>query len=130
MTEELACNRCAWFAVADAQLLPFPPESFDTILALNLIDRVREPYLVLKELVRLLAPAGRLIVSSPYTWLVEFTPRSNWLGGQSGQRASHNIREILDLELEGEESLPFFIPHHERLGQLGRSHVQIFRSPS
>ncbi len=127
LPEEITNETNAWFAVADAHLLPFPPESFDTVLALNLIDRVREPIRVLRELVRIVAPSGRLIVASPYTWLEEFTPRSNWLGGISGFRGAHRIREILGLELEHEESLPFFIPHHERLGQLGRSHVQTFR---
>ena len=26
-------------------------------------------------------PGGILMLSSPYTWLEEFTPKANWLGG-------------------------------------------------
>jgi len=28
-----------------------------------------------------LVPGGLLVITSPYTWLEEFTPRERWLGG-------------------------------------------------
>ncbi|GIW73383.1 MAG: hypothetical protein KatS3mg102_2925 [Planctomycetota bacterium] len=122
------------FVVGDALALPFPAGSFALVLALNLLDRVGEPRRLLAELARVTAPGGMLLVGSPYTWLEEFTPRPHWLGGlrdERGQarRGAQAVREALGAgwSLVREDELLFFIPHHARSGQLGRTHVQSFR---
>jgi len=115
----------AAFMVADALNLPVPSAHFDTVVALNLLDRVPDPARVLDELARATAPGGTLIIASPYTWLPQFTARERWLGGfdRNGaevrgiETVKQRFREnftILD-----ERRLPFFIPHHARSGQLG-----------
>ena len=81
----------------------------------------------------MLAIEGTLVLSSPYTWVDLFTPRERWLGGfvRDGApvRARDEIRARLGtpFEFRKEASLPFFIRHHARSGQLGVSHVQSFR---
>ena len=47
----------------------------------NLIDRVDNPAKCLEQLPGLLKSGGQLVITSPYTWLEEYTPRENWLGG-------------------------------------------------
>ncbi|HEX5137059.1 MAG TPA: methyltransferase domain-containing protein [Planctomycetota bacterium] len=120
----------ARFAVADALALPFPDGAFDTVVALNLIDRVPDPARALAEAARVTAPRGLLLVGSPYTWKEEFTPRARWLGriGDGGAE----VRERLGRAFarEAETDLLFFIPHHPRSGQLGRAHIQAFRRQS
>lgn len=117
----------AGFAVADALALPFPDGAFDTVVAANLIDRVPDPARALAEAARVTAPGGLLLVGSPYTWKEEFTPRARWLGriGDGGAE----VRERLGRAFarEAETDLLFFIPHHARSGQLGRTHIQAFR---
>jgi SAM-dependent methyltransferase len=117
----------ATFAVADALALPFPDGAFDTVVALNLIDRVPDPARALDEAARVTAPRGILLVGSPYTWKEEFTPRSRWLGrvGDGGAE----VRERLGRGFlrEAETEMLFYIPHHTRSGQLGRTHIQVFR---
>ena len=109
----------AAFLVADAGGLPFSAETFHTVIALNLIDRVPDPAGVVDELSRLVRRGGILIVASPFTWLTEFTPRENWLVGVE------TLRTQLDAEFDVDEArrMPFFIPHHARTGQLGVSVV-------
>jgi putative 4-mercaptohistidine N1-methyltranferase len=69
------------FLRADAMALPLELTGYDLIFAGNLIDRLREPRLFLGTLPERLNPGGLLVITSPYTWLDEFTPRENWLGG-------------------------------------------------
>jgi SAM-dependent methyltransferase len=69
------------FEVADAMDLRDHLGAFDVLLMANLIDRLRVPQRCLERLPGLVNPAGQLIITSPYTWLEEFTPREHWLGG-------------------------------------------------
>jgi hypothetical protein len=52
------------------------------IFAANLIDRVNNPTQFLNDVVNYIVPGGFLILLSPYTWLSEYTPKENWLGGK------------------------------------------------
>lgn len=51
------------------------------MLASNLIDRLREPARFLRDIAPRLRSGGLLVLTSPYTWLAEYTPPANWLGG-------------------------------------------------
>ena len=119
----------AAFLIGDALALPFAGARFATVVALNLVDRVPDPGQALAELARMVAPGGTLLVGSPYTWLEEFTPFESWLGGRDDVRGFDTVRETLApaFVLEEEARMPFFIPQHARLGQLGQAHIQRFR---
>jgi len=67
------------FSKIDAHDLP--DDHFDLICGFNLIDRLEKPAVFLESLKAKLSPGGVLVLSSPYTWLEEFTPKSSWLGG-------------------------------------------------
>ena len=121
------------FTIGDAHALPFGSSSFATVIALNLIDRVRDPQQVLAELVRVCAQKGLVIVGSPYTWLEQFTPRHNWLASNAEPtgviRGAQRVSTLLapSCELVYSCDLPFCIHHHARSAQLGLAHVQCFR---
>lgn len=51
--------------VAAAQYLPFKNETFDTIIAGELIEHLVDPYLFANETKRVLVPKGRLILTTP-----------------------------------------------------------------
>ncbi len=57
-------NHCA--VVADAMVLPFPNAVFDCIIASEIIEHLPDPAGFVTELLRVLKPGGRLIVSTPY----------------------------------------------------------------
>lgn len=69
------------FFQADACNLPEKFRGYDLVLAANLIDRLYAPRLFLSAIHERMNPGGLLVISSPYTWLEEFTSREEWLGG-------------------------------------------------
>ncbi len=69
------------FEVADACNLGPEHQGYDLVFAGNLIDRLHNPGAFLASLHRLLTDNGMLVISSPYTLMEEFTPRSRWIGG-------------------------------------------------
>jgi SAM-dependent methyltransferase len=56
------CERCQ---VYDGKRLPFPDNFFDSAGALNVLEHVDEPEAFLREVVRVVAPRGKLVISSP-----------------------------------------------------------------
>jgi putative 4-mercaptohistidine N1-methyltranferase len=55
---------------------------YDVVFAGNLIDRLYDPAVFLGEIATRVVPEGLLVITSPYTWLEEYTPKEKWLGGR------------------------------------------------
>jgi 2-polyprenyl-3-methyl-5-hydroxy-6-metoxy-1,4-benzoquinol methylase len=120
------------FETGDAEDLPPGLGSFDVVLMGNLIDRLREPRRCLRQLPGLIKPNGQLILTSPYTWLTEFTPRENWLGGFARKcqpvKTFETLKEILepDFRLILRKDLPFLIREHARKFQWGVAEATVW----
>ena len=69
------------FFQADACNLKDVYTGYDLVLAANLIDRLYSPRKFLSSIHERINPGGLLVITSPYTWLTEFTERSEWIGG-------------------------------------------------
>lgn len=52
-------------AVADATALPFPDNTFDFAIALDVIEHIQDDIRVLREIKRVLKPGGRLVLTVP-----------------------------------------------------------------
>ncbi|MGI6477943.1 MAG: class I SAM-dependent methyltransferase [Salinivirgaceae bacterium] len=52
--------------VADVFNLPFPPESFDIIVASEIIEHVYDPKMFIDCLLDILKPSGKIIITTPY----------------------------------------------------------------
>lgn len=108
------------FHQADATNLPDDLGSFDALLAANLIDRLKDPKAFLDSLPGLVNPGGQLVITSPYTWLEEYTPKSKWLGGYAGDDGPVTTLDGLVAALSDsfvkvrEVNLPFLIREHSR----------------
>lgn len=49
-----------------AEELPFRDDSFDAVLCLNVLEHVKDPFRVARELMRVLKPGGELMVVAPF----------------------------------------------------------------
>jgi hypothetical protein len=57
---------------------------FDVVLMANLLCRLPEPRACLERLGgphAIVRPGGLAIVTSPFSWMEQFTPMDKWLGG-------------------------------------------------
>jgi arsenite methyltransferase len=63
------------FQEADGLTLPFPDESLDAVFANMYLHHTLDPLAAIQEMVRVLRPAGRLVITDldthPYAWLKE-----------------------------------------------------------
>ncbi len=90
-------------------------KGFDLIFAGNLIDRLYDPRRFLLSLYDRLNPGGLVILTSPYTWQEESTPKERWIGGfkRDGENFTtlDGLREILEPQfaLLDTKDIPFVI---------------------
>ena len=69
------------FMQGDACNLVDKYTDYNLVFAGNLLDRLYDPAKFLTLIKKRIKPGGLLILTSPYTWLEDFTPRENWIGG-------------------------------------------------
>lgn len=70
------------FVQGDACNLKPQFTDYDLVFAGNLIDRLYDPALFLQQITRRMRSGAVLALSSPYTWLEEYTQKARWLGGR------------------------------------------------
>jgi SAM-dependent methyltransferase len=58
-----------------ADNLPFPENSFDTVMLIQVLEHVEEPQVILNEISRVLKPEGKLIFAVPFIYPEHETPR-------------------------------------------------------
>lgn len=94
----------------DREVIPFRDSSFDAVLAKDILEHLQRPWKTMAEISRVLAPGGRLLISTPlakpqvvwddYTHVRGFTRRA------LRQMVEDNGFEVLQLHRMG--SLPGF----------------------
>ncbi|MGE0490263.1 MAG: putative 4-mercaptohistidine N1-methyltransferase [Vulcanimicrobiota bacterium] len=121
------------FEVGDATALRADLGSFDLVLAANLLCRLPDPQRLLSRLPELVNPGGRLVITSPYTWMEEYTPRSRWLGGfhRDGEavRSLSSLQAALadSFQLDETRDVPFLIREHARKYQWSVAQASLWR---
>lgn len=123
------------FMQGDACNLPEKFSNYDVVFAGNLIDRLYEPQRFLDLMKQRLRPGGLLVITSPYTWLEEFTERAHWLGGfkaQTGENYStlEGLRDGLAPEFEAVGTpvdVPFVIRETRRKFQHTVAELSVWR---
>jgi SAM-dependent methyltransferase len=66
--------------VAAAEYLPYPTNTFDTILSHETIEHVTDDREAVREMVRVLKPGGRLVIFCPNRWYPFETHGHYWRG--------------------------------------------------
>jgi len=108
--------------------------SYDMIVGTNLIDRLYEPKQFLADISHRLNSSGILILTSPYTWLEEYTKKENWLGGYIDENGKNiytldTLKEIFkgEFELIDTKNVAFVIKETSRKYQHTISQLTIWR---
>jgi putative 4-mercaptohistidine N1-methyltranferase len=121
------------FETGDATHLRPDLGLFDAVLAANLLCRLPDPRRCLARLPSLVKPGGQLVLTTPMTWMDDYTPREQWLGGyeRKGQRIAtlDGIREMLEpaFELIRTTDLPLLIREHTRKYQWTVTQASLWR---
>jgi len=120
------------FWQADACNLKPIYKDFDLIFAGNLIDRLYDPRKFLEAMAERINVGGLLILTSPYTWQEESTPKDKWIGGykRDGENVStlQGLEEILgnDFKLVDTKDVPFVIQETARKHQYTLAHMTVW----
>ena len=121
------------FLQGDACNLKTMFTDYDLVFAGNLIDRLYEPGLFLSGIANRIRAGGLLAITSPYTWLEEYTPRAKWLGGRREGGEPLSTFDGLSASLAGGFSLvhradiPFVIRETARKHQHSIAELTIWR---
>lgn len=89
-------DKLADFRIENAEHTGFPGGSFDIIFSVNLIHHLKNPYVVVEELVRVLSPKGKLVVADFTEDGFEIVDKIHALDGDTHERGKVTI---LDIEL-------------------------------
>ncbi|MGB0415164.1 MAG: putative 4-mercaptohistidine N1-methyltransferase [Coraliomargarita sp.] len=103
------------FEQGDAQAIRGDIGQFDAVIACNLICRLPEPMRLLSRLPDLVQAGGQLLITTPFTWLEEYTPSDNWLG-DGAQDSFAGLTDALSpaFSLSKRWDMPFLIREHAR----------------
>ncbi|UXI04437.1 5-histidylcysteine sulfoxide synthase [Photobacterium sp. TY1-4] len=121
------------FVQGDACNLKPQFSGYDLVYASNLIDRLNDPKQFLSTIHQRINHGGYLVVTSPYTWLEEYTDKAKWLGGikVNGENFTtlDGLTETLipHFELVAVKEIPFAIRETKRKFQHSLSEMTIWR---
>ncbi|NBX03636.1 MAG: putative 4-mercaptohistidine N1-methyltransferase, partial [Alphaproteobacteria bacterium] len=100
------------FEQGDACALPLHIKEFDAVLMANVLCRLPEPLAVLERMQganALVKKGGVLVMTTPFSWLENYTPHARWLNG-----VEDVAKHLTEFELVHIEELPFLIREHRR----------------
>ena len=129
------CNQLGFVqgdaANLDAVSLLQNNEPYDAILLSNLMCRLSEPEHCLKQFTesdRYLQQGGILVISSPNTWMAQYTNPDSFLDGADSETTLAALAECLPgFERLHEEDLPFMIREHRRKYEYIVAQVSVWR---
>ncbi len=109
-------------------------KEYDLIIAINLLDRLYNPKLFLRDIAKRLNKDGIFIVASPFTWSEEYVKKEHWLGGKIEHNTKIYSQDSLSKILSDEFDLvdkpfevEFVIQEHIRKYQHSFSQFSVWR---
>mmetsp|Transcript_17143 Transcript_17143/g.66760 ORF Transcript_17143/g.66760 Transcript_17143/m.66760 type:complete len:194 (+) Transcript_17143:35-616(+) len=108
---------------------------FDLFLGANLVDRLHHPRAFLAQLPLVINKGGIVLLTTPFTWLPEFTAKENWLGGYVDPVSKKEVWSADTLLAElgehfervEEDAMPFLIRETRRKFQWTAAYASVWR---
>jgi putative 4-mercaptohistidine N1-methyltranferase len=128
-----AAGKRVLFMQGDACNLKANYTDYDLVFAGTLIDRLYDPSLFLDGIGARVRSGGLLVITSPYTWLEEYTQKSKWVGGRREHGEPLSTLAGLTRSLAGNFSLihrqnvPFVIRETARKHQHSIAEMTVWR---
>eukprot|EP00729_Bicosta_minor_P007555 gene7555-16055_t len=124
-------SRCT-FEQGNACALRDDIGSFGCVLGANLICRLPNPLAFIDRVATLVAVGGVLVLTTPWTWLEDYTPRDKWKVNPDGSttRSQDTLQTLLTargFELVEEGSMPFIIRETFRKNQFTSSALTVWK---
>jgi len=123
----------------DGMTFPFPDASFDSVICNQVLEHVFEPERFLAEVVRILCPRGRLLLSVPFVWdeheqPFDFARYSSFglraLLERNGLRVTEMHRTVSDGALLAQLSIAMVHKRLWRAGALGKLATMLWAVPA
>ena len=114
--------RSATLLCADALDPPLLPRMFDRVVALNVLDSLRDPHQLLAVLDGLCAPGGELVLSSPYAWKTSVTGDAERFGGERPAEAMIAHLRDTGYQIADEDEIRWELRRDARSTVVYRSH--------
>ncbi|MBX9770716.1 MAG: 5-histidylcysteine sulfoxide synthase [Candidatus Obscuribacterales bacterium] len=112
------------FRRADACSLPAEYVDYDAVLLANVLCRLPSPMACLSRMsgdLAVVRKGGLLMLTTPFTWMEQFTPKDVWLGGYydengNARTSEEGLKEVLspNFELVHRQDMPLVIREHKR----------------
>jgi len=118
-------DRIVWLG-ADAHDPPIEGGAFDVVVALNLVDTVRDPWLVVQQAIAATRSGGLLLVACPFSWRDDLTEADRWLGDDARRSAEDGPAALEGLLAEAgalldRRELDWSLSHDARATMLRRA---------
>ena len=121
-------DACALEVLRDSGKLQ--ESGYDAVLASNLLCRLPHPRAFLRTCSEwAVKPGGVFVLLTPFSWLEQWTPQADWIGGGDAVSSEVLAREMesLGFRLESRADVPFLIREHARKFQYGISECSVWQ---
>ena len=90
----------------DGDFIPFPDESFDAVLAFQVLEHIKDPASILAEIRRVLKTSGKFLITAPLVWPEHEVPYdfNRWTSYGIAQLLKVNGYEIIQQKKVGNRS--------------------------
>ncbi len=105
------------FWACDGVALPFNDASFGFACALNVIDAVNTPRMLLRSIEDALKTSGCMVLATPYDWTPP-VPVQNWIGGHSQHGPDKGSSEAILRKILTSGASPQSLNHMTLIGEI------------
>jgi SAM-dependent methyltransferase len=114
---------------ADVLDPPLIPAAYDRVVALNMLDSVARPRLLLSIMDGLCRPGGEIVLSSPYAWQSSVMEDDQRIGGADPARDVAEAIRSMGYRLEEQAEVPWTLRRDARSAVAYRVHYLRARKP-